>query len=171
MLQKSMKSGHLCHDLPPESFPMFLLLAILHTPPSRQNGLLWWVWLPAALRSSVQVWKLQEGIYKLCSLDLDRCLNRRSNVLWSSAEQKTTSKTVTADHSNEAARLRINTANVHSPEPLYTHVHTHPSTHTLGSGSSSNITRLKAISEDVSKVTRLKLSHCTLLHVSFEIQD
>lgn len=95
-------------------------------------------------------------------------------MLWSSAEQKTT-KTVTADHSNEAARLRINTANVHSPEPLYTHVHTHPythtHTHTLGSGSSSNITRLKAISEDVSKVTRLKLSHCTLLHVSFEIQD
>lgn len=92
-------------------------------------------------------------------------------MLWSSAEQKSTSKTVIADHSNEAARLRINTANVHSPEPLYTHVHTHPYTHTLGSGSSSNITRLKAISEDVSKVTRLKLSHCTLLHVSFEIQD
>lgn len=71
-----------------KSFPMFLLLAVLYTPPCRQNGLLWWVWLPAALQSSVQVWKMQEGIYKLCFLDLDCCLNRWSDILWSTAEHK-----------------------------------------------------------------------------------
>ena len=150
-----------------KGFPMFLLLAVLHTPPSRQNGLLWRVWLPAALCSSVQMWKLQEGVYKLCFLDSDCCLNRQSSTLWSSTDRKTTSKTVIADHSTEAARLRINTASVHSQELLYTHVHTYPYTHTLGNGSSSSITRLKPISEDVSKVTRLKLSHCMLLHVLF----
>lgn len=88
-------------------------------------------------------------------------------MLWSGRDWKTTSKTVIADHSNEAARLRINTASVHSEEPLYTNVHTYPYPHTLGNGNSSSVTRLKPISEDVSKVTRLKLSHCMLLHALF----
>jgi len=122
------KTGHLCDNLPPErGFLMFLLLALLYTLPSRQNGLLWPVWLPAAPHSSLQVWKLQEGINKLYFLDSDCCLNRQSSTLWSSADRRTNSKTATADHSNEAARLRINTASVRSQEPLYTHtpIHAH----------------------------------------------